>query len=138
MFLHMSVILFTGGGVPGPGTPPGTRSPLRQVHTPGTRYTPPDQVHPPWTRYTPTPGPGTPPGDGYCCGRYASYWNAFLFLITFAFPSSKRTIEYFPGEMNPYQTLGPGLPYLNDLHPCELGQGYQCHQARDCPNMTSH
>ena len=23
-----------------------------------------------------------PPGDGYCCGRYASYWNAFLFLIT--------------------------------------------------------
>ena len=19
------------------------------------------------------------PGDGYCCGRYASYWNAFLF-----------------------------------------------------------
>ena len=20
----------------------------------------------------------TPP-DGYCCGRYASYWNAFLF-----------------------------------------------------------
>ena len=23
----------------------------------------------------------TPPPDGYCCGRYASYWNAFLFLI---------------------------------------------------------
>ena len=21
----------------------------------------------------------TLPGDGYCCGRYASYWNAFLF-----------------------------------------------------------
>ena len=21
----------------------------------------------------------TPPPDGYCCGRYASYWNAFLF-----------------------------------------------------------
>ena len=21
----------------------------------------------------------TPPADGYCCGRYASYWNAFLF-----------------------------------------------------------
>ena len=20
----------------------------------------------------------TPPADGYCCGRYASYWNAFL------------------------------------------------------------
>ena len=22
---------------------------------------------------------GGPPRDGYCCGRYASYWNAFLF-----------------------------------------------------------
>ena len=22
-----------------------------------------------------------PPPDAYCCGRYASYWNAFLFLI---------------------------------------------------------
>ena len=22
-----------------------------------------------------------PPCDGYCCGRYASYWNAFLFII---------------------------------------------------------
>ena len=21
------------------------------------------------------------PADGYCCGRYASYWNAFLFEI---------------------------------------------------------
>ena len=36
----------------------------------------------------PGPGPGggvsqhalrqTPPADGYCCGRYASYWNVFL------------------------------------------------------------
>ena len=23
-----------------------------------------------------------PPHDGYCCGRYASYWNAFLFDFT--------------------------------------------------------
>ena len=22
----------------------------------------------------------TPPADGYCCGWYASYWNAFLFI----------------------------------------------------------
>ena len=22
-------------------------------------------------------------GDGYCCGRYSSYWNAFLFPIIF-------------------------------------------------------
>ena len=106
MFLHLSVILLTGREYlgrypPGPGTPPqdqvhlpgpGTH-PRDQVHPPGTRYTPQDQVHPPGTRYTPgtryipwtryTPlGPGTPPSrDGYCCGRYASYWNAFLFRI---------------------------------------------------------
>ena len=23
----------------------------------------------------------TPPQDSYCCGRYASYWNAFLFYL---------------------------------------------------------
>ena len=59
MFLHLSVILFTGGvclsacwDPPRPGTP-------RRKH-------PPDQAPP-------------PSRDGYCCGRYASYWNAFLF-----------------------------------------------------------
>ena len=25
----------------------------------------------------------TPQEDGYCCGRYASYWNAFLYLFWF-------------------------------------------------------
>ena len=30
----------------------------------------------------PAPRGETPPkADGYCCGRYASYWNAFLFLM---------------------------------------------------------
>ena len=74
-----------------------------------TRYTPPDQVHPPGpgtppgTRYTPRdqihpPGPGTPPRDQVpphppppaansgirsTIGRYASYWNAFLFSKVF-------------------------------------------------------
>ena len=83
----------------GPGTPPG----WDQVHPPsGTRYTPPDQV-PPWdqvppqTRYTPPdqvppqtrytpPGPGTPPRTREIrstCGRYASYWNAFLLKMEF-------------------------------------------------------
>ena len=44
---------------PGPGTCPG-------ADTPGSR---------------PRSEPGTPPADGYSCGRYASYWNAFLFVI---------------------------------------------------------
>ena len=53
MFLHLSVILFTGGGGVWQ-TPP-------QADTP--RQTPPGQTPP-------------PPGDGHCSGRYASYWNA--------------------------------------------------------------
>ena len=97
----LSVILFTGG-VPGQVPPGQVHRPGRYTPGPGTplgtRYTPP----PPGTRYTPLPpGPGTPPGrytpsprtryplpgpgtpppgdrDGYCCGRYASCWNAFL------------------------------------------------------------
>ena len=28
-------------------------------------------------------GVDTPRSDGYCCGRYASYWNAFLFFHHF-------------------------------------------------------
>ena len=52
---------------PGPGTPPRTR------YTPlGNRYTPWDQVHPPcrarWEIRS-------------MRGRYASYWNAFLFKV---------------------------------------------------------
>ena len=47
-----------------------------------------------WSGGTPAPG-GSAPGvsglggclveipTGYCCGRYASYWNAFLFLNIF-------------------------------------------------------
>ena len=92
MFLHLSVILFRGGlryhpprtrHPPGPDTPqdqthpgpdtPQSRQPQDQA-PPRTRHTPRDQAHP--------PGPGTPlpeSRDGYCCGRYASSWNAFLF-----------------------------------------------------------
>ena len=34
-------------------------------------------------------GCGDPP-DGYCCGRYTSYWNVFLLL------SSNSTAGYVP------------------------------------------
>ena len=39
-------------------------------------------IHPPG-RHPPADTP--PPADGYCCGRYASYWNAFLFKYTIRF-----------------------------------------------------
>ena len=82
---------------PRPGTPPGPGTHLPSPPGPGTphtRYIPWDQVHPPGTRYisraryTPL-GPGTPPSRHRECweirstrGRYASYWNAFLFKFS--------------------------------------------------------
>ena len=70
IFLHLSVILFTGGGVPGQVPTPWAGTPPWQVHLPGQVY--------PWA--------GTPPlpqavhaGIRLTSGRYASYWNAFLF-----------------------------------------------------------
>ena len=59
MFLHQSVCP-RGGVCP---SAPGTPAPTRARHPPGTR-------HPPLL-----PGAGNLPGNG----RYASYWNAFLF-----------------------------------------------------------
>ena len=55
--------MFTGvclstGGVPGPGRVPG-----------------------PGGVSCPRGVPGGDPPHGYCCGRYASYWNAFLFRM---------------------------------------------------------
>ena len=57
----------------GPGTPSGPD----QVHPPGTRYTP----RPSGTRYTPPRTRYTPPKIRPTSGRYASYWNAFLFSV---------------------------------------------------------
>ena len=94
MFLQVSVILSTGGGVSAsvhPGipcreqTPPGSRPPPEQT-PPGSRdpqeHTPPGSRHQPQSRHP--PGADTPPpreadsGIRSTTGRYASYWNAFL------------------------------------------------------------
>ena len=45
-----------------------------RADTPLARHPPPEDRH---------PSPGRPPADGYCSGRYASYWNAFLFSLFF-------------------------------------------------------
>ena len=61
----------SGGGVPrqvppGQGTPPGPGTPPRARYTPQTRYTPGSSAY--WEiRAT--------------SGRYASYWNAFLYKL---------------------------------------------------------
>ena len=78
---------------PGPGRPPQTRqtpprtrqTPPDQADAPQTRQTPWTRQTPPQTRQTPTPPrPGRPPREAdssiwSTSGRYASYWNAFLF-----------------------------------------------------------
>ena len=69
IFLHLSVILFTGGS----GRHPREDTPLGR-HPPGT---------PP------------PPADGHYSGRYVSYWNAFLFFMqTFIFQQRHRSRGY--------------------------------------------
>ena len=94
IFLHLSVILFTGGCL---GRHPLLgrlsllgRHPLKQTLPP---YYPLRQISPGQTPLADTPlfrhplwantWADTPrPGDGHCSGRFASYWNAFLFGIS--------------------------------------------------------
>ena len=96
----VSASVHAGMPPPPPGADPRTRhtTPPQTRHTtPQTRHTtpPPDQTHHPpgpdtppphpRTRHTRPPGPGTPPkadsGIRSMSGWYASYWNAFLFLL---------------------------------------------------------
>ena len=105
MFLHVSVILFTGGvsgQAPPAGRPPKDQAgpPPRTMQThPRQGEPPPDQADTPPPRQGEPPRPGRPPRQGEpphrtrqtppreedcsirsMSGRYASYWNAFLFV----------------------------------------------------------
>ena len=57
-----------------PPPPPPGADPSR-ADTP-REQTPPRSRHPPGAD---NPGADTPPRDDHCCGRYAPYWNPFLF-----------------------------------------------------------
>ena len=111
MFLHVSVILFTGGGLVSqhalqvvskhalqqvsregypsmpcrfPGPHPGGK--LRGLARGVSRPTPGGllPVGVPAPRGICSGGRGVEtPNDGYCCRRYTFYWNAFLFCILF-------------------------------------------------------
>ena len=75
---HVSVILSTGGSASvhaGISPPPPGADPPRSRHPPRIR---PPHSRPPRSR-------PPPPKDGYCCRRYASYWNAFLFVVLFQY-----------------------------------------------------
>ena len=71
----LSVILFTGGACSGGGSAPRG-----------------------WGCLLPGGGgvcaPPTHPPDGICCGRYASYWNAFLFNCVFHNCNSLRNWHF--------------------------------------------
>ena len=76
----MSTLVHAGIHLLGRYTPMGRYTPW-QVHThpPPGRYTPPPrQVQP---RQVQPPGRYIPAHNGHCSGWYASYWNAFLFVI---------------------------------------------------------
>ena len=60
---------------------PRSRPPQEQTHphrADPLRSRPPRSRHPP--EQTP-PQSRHPPRYGHCCGRYASYWNAFLYAL---------------------------------------------------------
>ena len=82
MFLHVCVILFTGGMLSQHALQVVSQHALQQVSRGGCLV--PGGVcsqGSAWSRRGLLPGvPGGDPQDGYCCRRYASYWNAFLFL----------------------------------------------------------
>ena len=115
MFLQASVILSTGGGgglpqcMLGNHHPPGTTSPRADTHPPGTRHTPlgpdppPEQTPPlPPPEQTPPPRADTPsPREADASmrsmsGRYASYWNAFLYMVLFCWLNHQANITYSP------------------------------------------
>ena len=102
----------SGWGSPGPHPGGRLRGLARGVSRPTPRGSPgPHPGGPPGQHPGGSPGPhpggcipacteSDPPPDGYCCGRYASYWNAFLFEI------DKGLLTCFPGFLlwiTPYQ-----------------------------------
>ena len=42
--------------------------------------------------------PGRDPPNGYCCGRYASYWNAFLFSMRTESQASSQSCRSVDGD----------------------------------------
>ena len=92
-YLFTPFCLSTGGGgsasvyagIPPPPEQTPQTSPPETRHPPWEGAPPPEQAplvanSPLWN--SPPPGAAPPPpADGYCCGRYASYWNAFLFKV---------------------------------------------------------
>ena len=93
IFLHLFVILFTGG------LPHCMLGYTPQQQTP-PEQTPPEQTHHPLGADTPL-GSRHPPGHSACweiratSGRYASYWNVFLLKLKFYKVKTKEMKLHF-------------------------------------------
>ena len=86
MFLHVCVILFTGG-VSGQESPPRQGELPLGADTPQSRH-PPGQGEPSHHPREQTPPRADPRREAHSSirsmrGRYASYWNAFLVFLNF-------------------------------------------------------
>ena len=126
IFLHLSVILFTGGGLPQcmVGYLPEQTPPSRE-------QTPPLSRHPP--KQTP-PGADSPPGAdthpgkqtpayGLQAGRYASYWNAFLLQTCFTSQWRIRTDGFVLGTCAPLDPISfIPMRYLPIWRSCLCGR----------------
>ena len=136
MFLHLSIILFTGGGLPQcmlgyhhpreahpPGGTPPRKHPPPEAHNPLRSKPPSPGSTPPWEAPPPhreahtPPGSTPPPRDGCCGGRYASYCNALLFLIMWLY--HRLLFEDLPLETRVLRWT-----YVNSN--CFTQRGFQC------------
>ena len=81
--------------------PPGRHSLGRQPPPPG-RQTASGQTHTPTGRHR--LWADTPPSDAHCSGRYACYWNAFLFcmILTLFSHLPLKVVYKFSIETWPY------------------------------------
>ena len=63
--------------------------------------------------------PPLPQADGYCCGRYASYWNAFLFFFFFSLSwhFESLVVKYRDSTLFLLAVADPGFPRGGSANP---------------------
>ena len=96
----------------------------------------------------PGPGPGgvsqhalrqTPPSaDGYCCGQYTSYWNAFLFLCKMGWGRSRNQVPSKSADVETYQVLFRLLTQLKRFESTYNSKQYLAMLANIGSNLESN
>ena len=108
---RVSRILSKGvGGVHPPGQTPSRRLPSPYADTSPGQVDTPLGRHPSWAGRHP-PEQTSPPADGCCSGRYASYWNAFLVTVKNRRKSCLKGNEWFPLQIDNCFVTGLRPPF---------------------------